>query len=177
MPEVTLIGYRGVGKTSVAQGLAAALGRSWCDCDEELERRMGRSIAEIITRDGEPAFRDAEHHLLTELLNSFDGVLATGGGVVLRKENRDLLAARARPLVWLQADAATIRRRLAADPLTSLRRPGLTTANPLDEVGDTLATREPLYAGLADIVVNTATQPIAAVIASIADSLAAMEEA
>ena len=65
MPRVTLVGYRGVGKTRVADQLAAALGCGWCDCDVELERRCGRTIADIITRDGEAAFRDAEQELLS----------------------------------------------------------------------------------------------------------------
>ncbi|NBP79936.1 shikimate kinase, partial [bacterium] len=91
MPRVTLIGYRGVGKTSVARQLADRIGCAWCDADVELERRQGRSIADIITQDGEPAFRDAEERLLIDLLADFDGVLATGGGVVLREVNRTLL--------------------------------------------------------------------------------------
>lgn len=173
MPQATLIGYRGVGKTSVASGLAEILGCGWCDCDVELERRLGRTIAQIITSDGEAAFRDAEQKLLAELLRGFDGVLATGGGVVLREANREQLATHGRPVVWLQADAATVRQRLAADPSTASRRPGLTTANPLDEVADVLAARQPLYTGLADFTVDTAAEPVAAVVARIAGWLAA----
>ncbi len=92
MPQATLIGYRGVGKTSVASGLAEMLGCGWCDCDVELERRLGRTIAQIIAADGEAAFRDAEQRLLAELLPEFEGVVATGGGVVLREANREQLA-------------------------------------------------------------------------------------
>ena len=160
MPRVTLIGYRGVGKTSVARELAAKLGCGWFDADVELERRLGRSVGEIIREDGEPAFRDAEAALLGDLLTDFEGVLATGGGVVLREGNREQLRLLGRPVMWLQADAATIRSRLAADPATALRRPGLTTANPLDEVDAVLAAREPLYAAVADGAVNTAAQPL-----------------
>ena len=177
MPRVTLVGYRGVGKTRVADQLAAALGCGWCDCDVELERRCGRTIADIITRDGEAAFRDAEQELLSELLAGFEGVLATGGGVVVRDANRQRLAAEGRPVVWLQADAATIRCRLAADPATASRRPGLTTANPLDEVADVLAAREPLYASVADLMVDTTAEPAAAVVERIAAWLTAREAA
>jgi shikimate kinase len=177
MPRVTLIGYRGVGKTSVAAGLAARLGCGWCDCDVELERRLGRSIADVITQDGEPAFRDAEQTLLAELLRDGDAVLATGGGVILREANRERLMASGTPVVWLQADAATIRRRLAADPSTAHRRPGLTTANPLDEVADVLAVREPLYATVADVTVDTASQSIDVVVERIAEWLATAEDA
>ncbi len=177
MPQVTLIGYRGVGKTSVAEALSVTLGCSWCDCDVELERRCGRTIADIITRDGEAAFRDAEQELLSELLAGFAGVLATGGGVVVRDANRQRLAAEGRPVVWLQADAATIRRRLAADPATASRRPGLTTANPLDEVAAVLAAREPLYASVADLTVDTTAEPAAAVVERIVAWLTAQEAA
>ena len=177
MPQVTLIGYRGVGKTSVAEQLAATLGCGWCDCDVELERRCGRTIADIITQDGEAAFRDAEEQLLSELLAGFDGVVATGGGVVVRDANRQRLAAEGRPVVWLQADAATIRRRLAADPSTVSRRPGLTTANPLDEVAAVLAARDPLYTSVADLTVDTAAEPVAAVVERIAAWLTAREAA
>lgn len=177
MPKVTLIGYRGVGKTSVAGGLAARLGCPWCDCDVELERRLGRSIADMIRQDGEAAFRDAEQELLAELLHSFQGVLATGGGVILRDANRTQLAAHGRPVVWLQADAGTIRSRLAADPTTVSRRPGLTMANPLDEVADVLAAREPLYAAVADMAVDTATHPVDAVIDEITRWLTVGEQA
>lgn len=177
MPRVTLIGYRGVGKTSVATGLASRLGCRWCDCDVELERRLGRSIADVITQDGEPAFRDAEQAILSELLRDGEVVLATGGGVILREANREQLLASGTPVVWLQADAATIRRRLAADPMTARRRPGLTTANPFDEVADVLAVREPLYAKVANFTVDTASQPIDAVVERIAEWLAAAEDA
>ena len=177
MPKVTLIGYRGVGKTSVAGGLAARFSFPWCDCDVELERRLGRSIADVIRQDGEPAFRDAEQELLAELLQGFHGVLATGGGVILREANRTQLAEHGRPVVWLQADAGTIRLRLAADPTTASRRPGLTTANPLDEVADVLAAREPLYAAVADMQVDTAAHPVDAVIDEITAWLKAREQA
>lgn len=177
MPRVTLIGYRGVGKTSVASGLAASLGCPWCDCDVELERRLGRSIADVIRQDGEPAFRDAEQELLAELLQSFSGVLATGGGVILREANRTQLTEHGRPVVWLQADAATIRGRLAADPTTVARRPGLTMANPLDEVAAVLAARQPLYAAVADMAVDTAAHAVDVVVAHITAWLAAREQA
>ncbi len=177
MPQVTLIGYRGVGKTSVAIQLAAQLGCGWCDSDVELERHVGRSIGEIISQDGEMVFRDAEQRLLAELLPRAGGVVATGGGVVLREANRHLLSTVGRPVVWLRADAATIRRRLASDPATALRRPGLTMANPLDEVAAALAAREPLYQGLADLAVDTTAEPIDAVVTRIVEWLAARSDA
>jgi len=97
--------------------------------------------------------------------------------VILREANRTQLTEYGRPVVWLQADACSIRHRLAADPTTVSRRPGLTTANPLDEVADVLAAREPLYAAVADMQVDTAAHPVDAVIDEIARWLTVREQA
>lgn len=163
MPRITLIGYRGTGKSTVAALLADRLGLPWLDADAVLEERVGRPITAIIASDGEAAFREAEAALLGELLPAFGGVLATGGGVVLRPENRLLLRERGRPVVWLTAPADVIRARLAADPLTASRRPALTGRDPLAEVADAVAAREPLYREAADASFDTATDPPAAV--------------
>lgn len=155
MPRATLIGYRATGKTSVARALAGRLGVAWIDADLELAGRCGRSIAKIIASEGEPGFRARESALLEELLDNPACVLATGGGVVLAESNRRLLERAGRPIVWLTADAATIRRRIAADPVTATTRPALGGSDVLEEVATALAQREPLYAGLADLVIDT----------------------
>lgn len=164
MPCVTLIGYRGTGKSTVAALLAERLACGWCDADVVLERTIGRSIASLVRERGEPAFRDEEAAVLVELLGSVGGVLSTGGGVVLRTENREALQASGRPLVWLTATADVIRRRLAADPTTAARRPALAQppagdrpeqGDPLAEVAAALADREPLYRACADFQIDT----------------------
>lgn len=160
MPRLTLIGYRGCGKSTVAALLAARLGCAWVDADVQLENRLGLSVGDLIRERGEAAFRDAEAAVLEELLGdgerqAFDGVLATGGGVVLRPANRDLLRARGRPIVWLTASADVIQRRLAADPTTRARRPGLRGGDPLAEVAAVLEERLPLYRECADLAVDT----------------------
>ncbi|MEX1075484.1 MAG: shikimate kinase [Pirellulales bacterium] len=160
MPQVTLVGYRGSGKSSVAAAIAARLGCSWCDADDMLERETGRSIAEFIREQGEPAFRDAEAELLGRLLAAEAGVVATGGGVVLREENRRLLRRLGPPVVWLSAPPEVLRRRLAADPATASRRPALGGGDVLDEVALALARREPLYREVADGVVDGAIDPL-----------------
>lgn len=154
MPRITLIGYRGTGKSTVAGLLARRLGCGWQDADTALEERVGCSIATLIQTQGEPAFRDQEAALLAELLAGCDGVLATGGGVVLRPENRALLRRVGRPVVWLQAGADVVRGRLAADPTTASRRPGLTGGDPLAEVDVAIRDRESLYREAADVVVD-----------------------
>lgn len=167
MPRVTLIGYRGTGKSTVAARLADALGLPWLDADAVLEERVGCPIAELVGSRGEAAFRDVEAAVLRDQLPAFTGVLATGGGVVLRPDNRRLLREAGRPVVWLTAPAEVIRRRLAADPLTSSRRPGLTGRDPLAEVEAAFEDRGPLYRETADVCFDTATESPAAVAARI----------
>jgi shikimate kinase len=163
MPRVTLVGYRGTGKSTVAAVVAERLGVAWRDADAVLEDRIGSSIATLVGSRGEAVFREVETQVLRDTLPAFTGVLATGGGVVLRPENRLLLRERGRPVVWLTAPADVIRRRLAADPTTVARRPALTGVNPLDEVADALRVREPLYREVADVAIDTASDPPAVV--------------
>ena len=163
MPRLTLVGYRGTGKSTVAAVLADRLGVAWRDADAVLEDRIGRSIAALVGSRGEAAFRDVETEVLRDTLPAFTGVLATGGGVVLRPENRRLLRERGRPVVWLTAPVDVILRRLAADPTTAARRPALSGGDPLDEVAAALHAREPLYREVADVAFDTATDPPAVV--------------
>src|SRR6266478_1936812 len=86
-----LIGYRGSGKSTVAEILARELGRPWTDADALLEVRQGRTIAEIFAEDGEAGFRQIEAELLEELCRCKQHIVATGGGVILRAANRDRL--------------------------------------------------------------------------------------
>jgi shikimate kinase len=103
-------------------------------------------------------------------------VLATGGGAVLRPENREALRRLGRPIVWLTSPADVVRQRLAADPTTAQRRPALAgpsaggasaSDDPLAEVTAALADREPLYRGCADYQVDTSIATPAAVAAQV----------
>ena len=112
------MGLMGSGKTTVGRRLAGLLERPFVDADEALEDRAGRAIAEIFATDGEDAFRDLETKVLAELLARDDApVIASGGGVVVRQANRDLLSEVDDVLVvWLNASpgssrAASSRRR------------------------------------------------------------------
>jgi shikimate kinase len=169
--RVTLVGYRACGKSSVAAALARRLDRPWRDADALLEARVGTSIAELVRSRGEPVFRDLESALLAEVLAGEPCILATGGGVVLREDNRALLRSAGRPVVWLHAPADVVRARLAADPATVARRPALTGTDPLAEVDAALAAREPLYRACADVAFDAAAEPPDAIAARIADWL------
>jgi len=171
---IALIGYRGSGKSSVAKALATKLGWSWRDADVVLEERAGRSIREIFAQQGEPAFRELESEILTELLSQANIVVALGGGVVLRAENRRRLQ---KPVViWLQASPDELHARIATDPGTNERRPDLTSAGGLDEIRKLLLERTPLYHECADFIVDTkekSPEQIAAEIVSlVSDAIA-----
>jgi shikimate kinase len=151
--RVFLIGYRGSGKTCVARLLAERLGWQWVDADAVLEERAGRSIREIFATDGEAAFRHLEAELLADLCRRNHHVIATGGGVVLRTENRRLLRELGQ-VVWLQAPASELWQRIQRDAATAERRPPLTVGG-LAEVESLLRAREPLYAETAHLSVDT----------------------
>jgi shikimate kinase len=177
MPLVTLVGYRGSGKSALAAALASRLGCSWQDADDVLEAEAGESIAELIQRRGEPAFRAAEAGLLRRLVADEAGILATGGGVVLRDENRRLLRERGRPVVWLVAPAELLRERLAADPATASRRPALGGGDVLAEVAAAVAEREPLYREVADGLLDVSADAPPRLAARLAAWLAGWPEA
>lgn len=148
-----LIGYRGTGKTTVARLLAQRLGWGWTDADALLETRHRRDIRQIFDQQGEAAFRDMESRLLDELCTYQRQVIATGGGVVLRPENREKLKA-AGPVIWLTADAATLWQRIQGDAGTAQRRPNLAGGG-LAEVQEMLRRREPLYRECAAFRIST----------------------
>lgn len=159
---VSLIGYRGTGKSTVARLVALALGWEWIDTDVEIELRAGKSIRAIFSDEGETAFRDQESAVLAELCRRDRVVLALGGGVVLREENRQVIKA-AGPVVWLTASPQVLAERIAADSTTAQRRPNLTSQGGINEIIAMLGTRAPLYRDCASVMVDTEGKSAAAV--------------
>ncbi len=164
--NLLLIGYRGTGKTSVAQRLALQLGWPWVDADVEVELRAGKSIAAIFADDGEPAFRDLESAALRDLVAGERRVIALGGGVILRAENRAAICA-AGPVVWLTARPEILLARINADATSRERRPNLTASGGISEIIATLGQRLPFYRECAQWEVDTEDKTTAEVAAEI----------
>jgi shikimate kinase len=153
---LALIGYRGAGKSTVGRILADRLGRVFLDMDQELQVRVGRSVAAIFAEDGEPFFRDWEERTLAEILSRHPtAIVATGGGAILREANRRRLG-QFGFVVWLTADAAELASRVGSDPRGYDQRPSLTSAGTIGEIGQVLEVRQPLYEEVADTVIETA---------------------
>jgi shikimate kinase len=152
---VALVGYRGTGKSTVGRLLAALMNREFADVDLEIEMRSGRSIAAIFAESGEPVFRDWEERVLAELLERHpEAVVATGGGSVLREQNRGRMREFGH-IVWLTAAPDELARRLGADECSGLARPALSAAGAIEEIAEVLRARMPIYEGLADYVIET----------------------
>jgi shikimate kinase len=149
---IFLIGYRGAGKTMTARLLADLLRWHWLDADAILEERAGRSIRRIFAEAGEQAFRDLETTILQECCGCQAYVIATGGGVILRPENRERL--KHGVTIWLKADADVLWQRLQDDAATSERRPNLAQGGGA-EIEDLLRLRTPLYEACQDFTVDT----------------------
>jgi len=138
--RIFLVGMMGAGKTTVGRLLAAACGLEFLDCDAELEHRTGVRIATLFEVEGEAAFREREAQLVQELTARPQIVLATGGGAVLRPDNRRLLRERG-IVIFLDVSAAEIVRRTVHD--TS--RPLLDAPDRRARIDSLLAERLPLY--------------------------------
>lgn len=155
MPEqmIALVGLSGVGKSTVGVALAQRLGWPLADTDALIVATAGRSVAAIFAEAGEAAFREYEAAALAAALAGPACVLATGGGIVLRPANRDLLRTQA-IVVWLDAPDTVILARLAAH---AERRP-LLEADPAGRLTALRHARAALYAEVARFTIDTSTQ-------------------
>ncbi|HZR06294.1 MAG TPA: shikimate kinase [Candidatus Udaeobacter sp.] len=148
--SIVLIGMMGAGKSAVGRCLQQRFGFSQFDTDQMVASKFGMPVPEIFSTHGEHAFRDAETEMLQALAPSGPAVIVTGGGIVLREKNLDLLK-RLGAVVWLQADEATLFKRASRTG----NRPLLQHENPRNAFAQMLQARLPLYAKIADIRVDT----------------------
>lgn len=172
---ISLIGYRGTGKTTVGAELAARLGWDFVDTDPEIERRAGKSIAALFAEEGEPYFRQLESQVLADQLARDQLVISAGGGAVLNAQNRAAIR-QAGPVVWLQATVETISNRIGADPTTGSRRPALLGGDVLAEITAVLAQREPLYREIASVTVATDNRSVPEIVDQILEQIPVLED-
>ena len=144
--NIYLVGPMGSGKTTIGQRVAAILGLEFLDCDHELEAHTGASVTLIFDVEGEEGFRERETRILRELTQRQGILLATGGGVVLREENRRLLADTGL-VVYLNTSVQQQLRRLGRDR----SRPLLQTPDRRAKLLRLAEERNPLYREIADI--------------------------
>lgn len=150
MVKIALVGLPGCGKTTVGRQLARRLSVPFVDIDASIEARIGCSIRSFFEREGEERFRDVEATAIDELTGADEGIFSTGGGSVLRPENRTHLHNRCQ-VVYLHSAPDDVYRRLRHDT----QRPLLQVADPLARLRDLYALRDPLYRETAHFVIET----------------------
>ena len=138
----------GAGKSTVGRALSRTLNLPFYDIDQEIEKRCGADIPRIFDVEGEEGFRQRETALLETLAHRQNLVVATGGGIVQRAVNRELMKASG-VVVFLQASLATQIQRTAKDK----KRPLLMRSDRTEVLADLYRRRKPLYQGLADLIV------------------------
>jgi shikimate kinase len=154
--NIILVGLMGAGKSTVGRYLAKRMKREFYDTDTVIVERTGVSIPMIFEIEGEQGFRDREECVIKELSKEQGMILATGGGSVIRRINRQRLAA-AGTVVYLRGSADLLFSRISHDT----NRPLMQTDNPLKTLRDLLNERDPMYMEVADLVVSTGRQKIA----------------
>jgi shikimate kinase len=155
--NIFLVGLMGAGKTSVGRLLAKRFNKRFLDCDLEIERRTGVKVALIFEIEGEAGFRTRESAMLRELTGLDDVVLATGGGAVLREENRQMLKQNG-TVIYLRASLDDLWHRTRHDR----NRPLLQTADPRTKLEELFRLRDPLYQEVATLIVETGNQSLRA---------------
>jgi len=148
--RIFLVGPMGAGKSTIGKYLAQHLKLRFADTDAEIEARTGADIPWIFDVEGEAGFREREQQVVEEMTLWDDVVLATGGGVVIRPENRQALASRGY-VVYLYATVEEQVRRTRRDR----RRPLLQKGDPEEVLRSLMASREPLYREIADHIIET----------------------
>ena len=152
--NILLTGFMGAGKTTVGKKLAKRLGYFFIDTDREIEKEQGCSITEIFKYGGEECFRDLETDILQKLQTKQNLVIATGGGMVLRNENRSLMQSLG-TRVYLKVELQELMRRLKKDK----KRPLLQKLKPEEHILEMLQQRKSIYEEAECIIDTTDLSP------------------
>ena len=156
----------GAGKSAVGRQLARQLHLDFVDSDEEIEMRTGVDIPFIFEKEGEAGFRQREARVIDDLSQKDGIVLATGGGAIMDPRNRNHLGARGRVIyLHTSVDQQLSRTRKGRD------RPLLDNDDPRTILEALMATREPLYREIADLIVDTDGRKVRAVVSEIIERL------
>lgn len=152
LKNLILVGFMGTGKSTIGRELSKELGYPVLDTDNRIVADAGRSIPDIFEEEGEECFRDLETELLQDLLrqSAHKNIISTGGGIILREENRRLLRELGY-VVWLVARPDTIIERTSRNR----DRPLLNNENPAETVRALLEERTPLYRETAHLTLET----------------------
>ena len=159
-----MIGLMGAGKTTIGRQLAKALKLPFYDSDKAIEESTGVDIPTIFEFEGEEGFRDREQKMIQKLTQLQGIVLATGGGAILREENRNSLKDNGY-VVYLQCPVDRILERTSRDT----QRPLLRTDNPKERLEQLFEQRQPLYLSCADFKIDTGVLKSKTVVSRILD--------
>lgn len=147
--SLVLIGLMGAGKSAIGRRLARLMGLPFVDSDKQIEEAAGRSIAEIFTQYGEPAFRDLERRVLARLMAEERSVVASGGGAFMHPDTRRLVKERGLS-IWMRADLDTLVERTGRRNTRPLLRGG----DPRAVLARLMEERYPIY-GEADLAFDS----------------------
>lgn len=150
--NIVLVGFMGCGKSTVGREIGLQLNYPLVDTDCLIVDSVGMSVAEIFSKYGENYFRDLETDLISQIYGKdcTKQIISTGGGLPVREQNREWLK-KLGYVVWLRASADTVLERVGK----STHRPLLNEENPRKKIEMMLAERDPIYADVADITINT----------------------
>jgi len=152
--NIILTGFMGVGKTSIGTRLARDLGYTFVDTDELIETDQKTTITEIFAQKGEPYFRDVEARIIRTVLENGNQVVSTGGGAVIRDENRKVFK-EAGLVVCLTARPEVIYERIKHET----HRPLLKVTDPMTRIRDLLESRATFY-NQADLIIDTSEKSV-----------------